>query len=183
MPLDKYPEGHGRAVSSPSTHSESYGRFASKSFHLYTFPIRIWIKQFSSPAMLPQSSGAGHQAGQANLTDIRLVHFYVCRMDVLGCRRAGQSGKAVKLERRSVWHISMCAEWTFWDAAEQGSQARQASLKEVRLAHFCVCRMDVMGCPRRAGKLARRPFDAFRHISVRAEWTFWDAPKTSVCTD
>ena len=99
MPLDKYPERHGRAVSSPSTHSESYGRFASKSFHLDTFPIRIWIKQFSSPAMLPQSSGAGHQAGQANLTDIRLVHFYVCRMDVLGCRRARQSGKAVKLER------------------------------------------------------------------------------------
>ena len=99
MPLDKYQEGHGRAVSSPGTHSESYGRFASKSFHLDTFPIRIWINPFSSPAMLPQSSGAGHQAGQANLTDIRLVHFYVCRMDVLGCRRARQSGKAGKLER------------------------------------------------------------------------------------
>ena len=99
MSLDKYPEGHGRAVSSPGTPSESYGKFASKSFHLDTFPIRIWIKQFSSPAMLPQSSGAGRQAGQANLTDIRLVHFYVCRMDVLGCRRAWQSDKTGKLER------------------------------------------------------------------------------------
>ena len=50
---------------------------------------------------------------------------------------AGQVRQGRQARQMSVWHISMCAKWMFWDPA-----AGKTCAQKVCLAQFCLCELE-----------------------------------------
>ena len=67
--------------------------------------VQIWIRQFSSPGTPSQSYGR-----------------FASKWLHLDTFLSGSGSSHVRTQRKSLWHNSVCAKWTFWPPAVHVSE-------------------------------------------------------------